>query len=260
MNITQLISDLKALDLDEKATAVLATLFLTGTRPVTQIAENTDLKRPHVYNILRALQERGLAFAIKKNGILHYGPPRVQDLSDFLQRKKVEIERANDRLEVIRPLLENLVRLKGRKPQIRFFWGIDGLLSIYKETLTVRDSVIYGICDFARVFPKEADPYLNRWMWQYAKDRAAAGILYQGIVNRSPISDQAFALSKEQKRHLKVVENVLFPLEINIFDERVALMSSAQQFMGIIIEDVEISTMIRQIHQLLWAVLPDYDL
>ena len=258
MKFNELFSKLNALGLEQKETQILASLLLSGTRSVTQIAENSDLKRPHAYNLLRSLHENGLVTSIIKNKTLHYSPPKAQDLLDYLARKKERLLKAEENIEALLPELAQLTQLTTRKPQIRFYWGVDGLLSIYQDTLKAHEKVIYAFCDFQTVFPEERDPTLNRWMWSYASDRAKAGIIYKGIVNKSKISDEAFRRSQTQLRELKMVEGRNFPMELNIYDDKVAFMSSAINFMGIVIEDKDVAKMLRTIHDLLWKSLPKY--
>jgi len=258
MKIDLLCKKLAPLGLPPKEQKVLASLFATGPRAATQIAENTKITRTHVYNVLHELCEKGLAFEVTKNKVKQYAPPPPEQLLRFLSGQKKQLEEAEIQIGPLIPLLMQLQPSKANKPHIRFYWGIDGLKSVYQDTLTCKEKVIYAFCDFEKVFPLAQDPSLNEWMWQYASKRAAAGILYKGILNRSPVSEEAHRRAQEQKRELKAVVGVDFPCEIAIYDKKVAFLSSAVNFMGLVVEDETIAKMMGSIHGVLWKTLPDF--
>ncbi len=258
MKIDQLVELLTPLGLPDKEQKVLASLFATGPRVAAQIAENTKITRTHVYNVLHELCEKGLAFEVTKNKVKQYASAPPEQLLHFLADRKKMLEEAETQIGPLIPLLMNLQQPNSPKPQIRFYWGIDGLLSIYRDTLACKEKKISAFCDFEKIFPLSQDPSLTDWMWEYASKRAAAGIVYKGIVNRSTVSEEAHRRAKEQMRELKVLVGVDFPCEINIYDKKVAFLSSAVNFMGLVIEDESIARMMGSIHTVLWNLLPDF--
>lgn len=156
------------------------------------------------------------------------------------------------------PLLKALGSPLAVPPKVRLFHGVDGIKEIYNDTVRHAEGVIRAVGDFAHYFPKEASPELNDWMWRYCARRAAKGIWYVGIVNKSPDSDLAFHKRREQKRRLKMLTGIDLPVELNIYGDRVALISSSRDMVGLIIEDRPIAETLRNFHQAVWGMLPGY--
>ena len=57
---------------------------------------------------------------------------------------------------------------------------------------------------------------------------------------------------KEHKREIKIAESVNFETEINIYGNKIALLSFQRPYAGVIIEDIAIAQTHRSIWQLLW--------
>ena len=260
MNIVQLSRKLSKLGLEPKELQVLASLFLSGPRSVTQISETSGVQRTHTYNILKALCDKRLVFEMTKNKVRQYTPADPDRLVEYLSEKQKSLADAKESISSLVPTLQLLTRAKGKRPRIRFFWGTDGLLSIYKETLKCKNKVIHAFCDFETVFPKDKNPVLHAWIWDYSDERAHADIIYKGIVKKSPGTDLAAKLRIRQKRELKDLPFGSLPVELNIFDDKVAFMSSYENFMGIVVQDEGVARSLLTIHQALWQVLPDYEI
>jgi len=109
------------------------------------------------------------------------------------------------------------------------------------------------------VFAEEKDKVLNDWVWEYATRRAKQGVKYLGIVNKSDFSDIAHKRRIKQKRKLKMFKDVYLPAEINIYGDKVAIASTYHDTVGLIIEDAPIAETLRNLHQAMWKLLPDYE-
>ena len=81
-----------------------------------------------------------------------------------------------------------------------------------------------------------------------------------GIVNKSATSDLAYRRRIKQKRKMKMLQDVGLSVEMNIYGDKVAIVSSSRDMVGIIIEDAPIAETLRNFHQTVWGKLPDYSL
>ena len=124
---------LKCLDLDPKETQVLASLFFTGQPTVTQIAENSGLKRPHAYNVLRSLESKGLAHSLVKNKVIHYTAAKPEALLGYLQLRKNALSAAEGNIETLLPVLAQLLQPTLKRPHIRF---LGAWMVCYQSTTT----------------------------------------------------------------------------------------------------------------------------
>lgn len=244
----------------EPEIAVYLANLSTGTKPASVIAKKANLKRAHTYNVLEKLIDKGIVQEYSKNGIRHFHASSAISLNAGLENKAQEIKDQQTALNKVLPCLERMRNPGLSEPLVRYFRGIEGLQEIYEDTLRVKDKRILAVADFAHTFPEDKNSYLNKWMWKYADRRAAKGITYYGIVNKSAASDEAYKKRVKQKRKLKLLAGISLPVEINIYDDKVAIMSSSEDMIGVIIQDIPTATTLKNFHQAVWEYLPEYKL
>ena len=56
-----------------------------------------------------------------------------------------------------------------------------------------------------------------------------------------------------------MIEGVRFPAEINIYGSKVALTSTFQEMVGVMVENEPIAETLKNLHHFFWNTLPDYD-
>lgn len=249
---------LQALGLTGPEVRLYLALLELGSQPASVLARKAGLKRGHTYNVLTRLMEQGIVQEFVKSGVKQFTASMPAVLLSLLERRKEGIEAQERALVAILPSLECLRNPFILQPKVRLFQGIEGIKEIYEETLRDAGGALYAIGDFAHYFPEERNKELNDWMWKYCDRRAKRGIWYIGIVNKSPVSDLAYRKRKEQKRKLKMLQEVDLSVEVNIFANKVAIISSSRDMVGLIIEDKPIADTLRNFHQALWPLLPDY--
>lgn len=253
-----LIQALDSFGFSEPEMTVYVTLLKFGAQPASIVAKQSGLKRGHTYNILSTLKDRGVVQEFEKGNVMHFSACAPSTLISLLERREEELDRKKKSLLQVIPELERIRNPYAQQPKVRFFHGVEGIKAIYEDTLQVGDKKLFSLGDFDHFFPKENDEELNAWMWRYCQRRAKNGIWYNGILNKSSTSDDAFKTRVKEKRHLKMLTNVYLPVEVNIYDNKVAIISSSKDMVGLIIEDKPTADTFRSLHQAFWAFLPDY--
>jgi sugar-specific transcriptional regulator TrmB len=259
--MSRVASPLSALDgfgLTPPEIAVYLALLELGPQPASIIARKAKLKRGHTYNVLSLLQQKGIAQEFEKKKIKHFTAIPPRGLLTILERRKEGLEQESQRLTEVLPLLEKLRNPLIKQARVRFFQGAEGVKEIYEDTMRVRNQPIHAFVDFTHCFPGEHNRELNDWMWRYTDRRAKRGVWYLGIAVKSAVSDLAFRRRRRQKRKLKMLKSVDLPVEINIYGDKVAVVSSSRDMVGFIIEDRPTADALRGIHRAMWGVLPDY--
>jgi len=240
--------------------ALYIALLELGSQPASVLAKQADLKRGHTYNILTRLMERGVVQSHEKNGVKYFTGCAPASLLSMLERREEDLERTKAMLLDSLPLLQKLSYPLVLPPKVRLFQGVESMKEIYNDSLQHAEGVIHAFGDFAHFFPRERNIDLNEWIWRYCERRAAKGIWYEGIVNKSADSDIAFKKRREHKRRLKMLKGLDLPVEVNIYGNRVAIMSSSHDLVGLIIEDQPIADTLRNLHKAFWKTLPEYSL
>ncbi len=259
MKLPQFITDaLNGFGMSQPEISVYLTLLELGPQPASIVAKKAGLKRGHTYNMLALLGEKGVVQDFEKDKVTYFIACSPSVLLSLLQARSEELEVRKQRLAQSIPELERLKNPLTVQPKVRFFQGVDGIKEIYEDTLRIKNQDLYAFGDFDHMFPREQSPELNDWMWQYCDRRTKAGVTYIGIMNKSPATDYAYKNRRTQRRTFKMVTGIDLPVEINIYGNKVAIISSSRDMVGLIIEDQPTADMLRNLHQAVWKLLPDY--
>lgn len=258
MNEPSLISVLQDFGLSAPEVSVYLASLSIGTQPASVIAKKAGLKRGHTYNMLGSLIQKGIVQEFSREGIRYFSSRPAVSLITDVQHREDRLKILKQKLLYITPLLERLKNQLLIQPKVHFFQGIEGIREIYEDTIRTTNQPIHAFGDFEYFFPEQRNKELYDWIWKYADRRAKKSIWYIGIANKSEKSDKAFKLRARQKRKLKMLSGVYLPVEINIYGNKVAVISTYRDMVGVIIEDAPIAETLRNFHQAVWKFLPNY--
>jgi hypothetical protein len=73
------------------------------------------------------------------------------------------------------------------------------------------------------------------------------------IAKDGPWARKAEARSEEHMREMKIVKNIEFDTEINIYENKAAILSFERPFAGLIVEDVAIARTLKSVWLMLWS-------
>lgn len=240
--------DLQQFGLDKKRAAVYLSLLQIGKAPVHQVAKMAGVKRTTAYSILRSLEEEHLVMrAVEgKKQIFVAEDPSI--MMAQLANKKIA-------LELLLPELRVLYNAIPAKPRVRFYEGIEGVKTVFEDTLISHPKEIVdftSIDDLVNVF--------GDYMKSYTKRRAELGIPLRGIATDTPLARSynkkyysgANPIAIPQTRFVPA-DSFVFKTEINIYGNKVAIMSlKAEEPVGVIIESSVIADTMRSVFELAW--------
>jgi sugar-specific transcriptional regulator TrmB len=256
---SQILSALHDVGLSEDESQVYLACLQLGARPASVIARKSGHKRGHTYNLLESLTEKALVQEFIKENVRQFVANSPHILLSLLETKEQRVLQQKESLRQVLPELEEVYEHIPSKPKMRLFRGEEGIRSIYEDTLSCAEKIIYAVGDFASTFPARKNNRLHEWMWEYSSRRARQGIWYHGIMNQSSTSDLAFQRRRAQKRKMKMLHQVPFSVEMMIYDSKVAITSTAEDMSGVILEDRNIADTLRNFHRGVWSFLPDYE-
>jgi sugar-specific transcriptional regulator TrmB len=241
---------LKQLGLSEEEIRLYSKLLEIGKTSAGKLIEETNLKRGTVYNYLDSLVSKGLV--VKKQGEkkLYFEPLSPDKLRDLLKNKKEQVKSIESNLDSIIPTLKSKFNLSVDKPVVRYFEGKEGIKEIYKDTLenTKSIKVFRSIYD-----DKEFNKYLNTY---YAPKRARLGIKTK-LISQVEKSDERVSYDKDLLKKRKYISQEEFPIptEIDVYNDKVAMISFKDKLIGVIIENKEVAQTMEQIFDQLWEKL-----
>ncbi|PIR04587.1 MAG: hypothetical protein COV59_00480 [Candidatus Magasanikbacteria bacterium CG11_big_fil_rev_8_21_14_0_20_39_34] len=224
---------------DKEAEVYLACLELESASNA-QIAQKTKLNRITNYEVLKRLQYRGIVKSFRKRKVMHFLAidPRI-----ILKRAK---ERVQDAEESLPELLAISNQMK-KKPKVMFFDGLEGIKSLYEDSLTTKKEIL--------TFTNAQDLHgiLEKFMDKYVDERVKKKIPLRGIAPDDKFGKKAKMNAQESLRQARLFskEKYMIHNEILIYDDKVALYS-AEDEIGLLIESKSISQTFSTLWNMVW--------
>ncbi len=248
-----LIEKLKDIGLNENEAKVYLAALELGESTVQKISEKSGVKRVTTHVIVEKFINDGLFKEVvrgKRRKILADAPEKLlQKIID----KEIELRRQEEGLRSILPELASVYNYLSKKPKVRYYDGLEGIKSIYEDTLKQeRGSVLYAFLSASSIDKRLLKWIKNDYVWRRVKKGIKAMVIL-------PADDSGKLYNKEDKNKLR--ESLLLPpkdfpfsMEINIYQNRVALISNnSKDLFGLIIESREVANTFRLIFNLAWT-------
>lgn len=232
-------------NLDEKEAKVYLASLERGLSPASKVAEQAGLNRVTTYEVLKRLIRRGIISTVTYGQIQRF---RAIEPEKFLDKEKMKIERAKKSLVDFSCLLSGV----NSKPKVTFFEHVEGMRSVYSDTLTVKDKVIYNIAHAENLMGAIGSQFLQG----YIHKRVQKNILVKVLLPDTPAMRQYEKEVKTSQREVKFFDANKFtvPNEILIYDHKLSLLSF-QSKIGVIIEDKDITQSVKALWQMVWGAL-----
>lgn len=240
-----LISTLQQIGLNEKQAKIYLACLELGETSIKEIAKKAEIKRTTIYDIIDEMINSGYIKITTKGKKKRFIAINPDDLKIIIRKKEAMLAQ-------ILPDLKAISNIGGIKPKILFYEGIDGLKKTYDDTLGYRNEKMYqwASSDTLNIIGEE-------WLNNYIKRRVKKKIKALCVASDSEEIRQFKRLDKEQLREIRIIDPKKFPfkIEINIYGNRVAMIS-ARDKIGIIIESEPIVNTLKMIFKLCWSNLP----
>lgn len=226
---------------EEKEAKVYLAALQLGRSRVSLIAKKAELNRITTYEILKRLVQKGFAYSAMYGGILTFNVVEPQILFEKMESK----------MHLAKNILPQLVALSSimkQKPNISHYEGVEGIRSIYEDTLSCKDKFFWNI-----VSPENLIKTIGQDFFQeYLKKRVRRKIKIKALLPDIP-ENKKYQQQKTALRHIKFFNNDLYKIsnEIIIYDNKVALFSFTS-LIGVIIEDTDIAQSLRMMCQMIW--------
>ncbi len=246
---------LKNIGFSDKEAEIYLLGIKLGPQSAANIARNTKIPRPSVYDILKNLSKRGIVSQQKKSDRTLFIMISPENLINFLEREKENFiqqkEREKNQVLEILPALKSIELKHLKKPKVEFFEGEKGLQQAYERTLKSKNKTIRA---YANV--KEMHKTLPNFFPQYYVRRTEKNIKINTIMPDNKESINRQKKDSQELRKSKIIHHKDFEFtpEINIFDNTV-LYASWKEKMAILIESEEIADFHKKMFDLLWKKL-----
>ena len=236
---------------DKEAQAYIAGLQL-GPATIQELAEESELKRTTVYEIIKGLQSKNLINVSQRGKRKIYIMEEPDNIRLFLKQKEKILQQ-------IMPELESLKNQNARKPAVRIFEGKKGLEKIYDDMIkkpcqilalaAPKDLMLPGILDFLR----------HDW----EPRRIESGIEMRRInINLTGEKKWDYRIKPVPKELEEIkylpIDNYPFTIGIYIYRKKVAFVSyQSQEMVGIMLRSPAVNLTMQSVFETYWSTESD---
>ncbi|MGY6251062.1 TrmB family transcriptional regulator [Bosea thiooxidans] len=241
------------MDIEEKLARIgisgtLYKLYLTvvglGGASITDVASQAGLARTTAHDMLAKLEAEGLV------RFVDHGKRRfvvAQDPGVLLER----IEARRQMLQDVMPVLRSMYHHESGQPSVRFHPGAEGIRTTLWDTLSVDDKVLRATLSMKELM---AEPGLEE-MERYLSERARRGILLRVIRSAERDVVPIWPSSQEERRELRYApSDHSLAMTCFIYGNKVALISSARESYGLIIDSAEFAAFQASMFDAMWSL------
>ncbi len=235
---------LEKLGFDDKEIRVYLALLRLGSGSVAEIAREASLRRPHVYNVLMTLGERGLVTELTEHKKKTYQAEDPQVLQKMLGE-------LGHKLEGVLPSLVDLYQEAPHKPNVIFYKGRAAYFAIAERSIEHAESEILFLSstDYFHEIFSEADEE------GYIKKRVR---VRKSIRMLTPENEWAQEIRKRDERELRqtrfLPRDYQFTSTMFVYGNEVGFLTSGKEMVGVVIESKEINSMMRIFFEIAWNV------
>lgn len=243
---------LQSIGLGDKQTAVLMALLERGPLLVSAIARYAKLNRTTAYGLLKELSTKGLVSQIKKEGADRWQSIAPEMLPHYIEKRRDELAQAKHEVQDLLPQIK-LLRAKGNVlPKVQFFEGKEGVEQAYYDMVEHNDGkMIYALTGLEGAVNSLGDKFMDTFI----ATRMKQGIHAEYIVPETDVARAATVDDAKKGRAAKFMPPQFnFNMEICVYDNRVSLLSYAQENpIALIIEDDTIAHAMKQVFRFVQA-------
>ncbi|MFZ2975931.1 MAG: helix-turn-helix domain-containing protein [Candidatus Moraniibacteriota bacterium] len=210
----------------------------SGQTSAQRIAQKATVKRTTAYSVLEGMVKKGFVLKTKKEGYHQYLAENPKNLAERFQAYQKSFEN-------VLPELESIHNKREVRPKVLFFEDTEGILKVYKDTLNENPVEIleFNTSEIFKTF--------DTFPVDYVEERKKKNIRALRIAPKDKLYSQRAKLDKEELSETKLIKDFNIPIEINIYNNKVAFMSYADKI-GLIIESESIAKSMKKIYEMLW--------
>lgn len=233
---------LQDLGLEDKEIKIYLALLELGEATVLNISRKSKVNRASIYYILEKMKKKGLVTHVEKSGKEAFAPT---DPTLLLNQQKSKIQN----LKSIVPDLKHIHTKSDKKPTVKFFEGIEGIKTVYQDTLTAKTEIL----DYAN--SKQIREHWPKYDQDYIKLRSKKKIPLRCIAPFDKYGQQVKSEDKKHFRQTRLINPKDLNLndEIKIYDNKIAMISFGKNPFAVIIESETLANTQRAIFEMAWS-------
>lgn len=245
--------NLKKAGLSQKEAKIYLAGLKAGPVLASFLARKTGINRPNVYDNLKSLIKKGLAYSKGSKYNQRFVMEDPKNLERYLERRKKEIDKMKSYLEMAIPEINSLYNEKTATPKIKFIEGEEGMRNAVMDSLQCDRKEILAVVSSQEFYEALGVDFTK----QYVEERIKSNIATKTIRLKSheEYGEKFFHQHKEQLRDMRYApETVSFSQSFFVYDNTTVYISSIKENFGLVIESQEHAEMMRKMFEVLWGV------
>ncbi|MEK7648066.1 MAG: helix-turn-helix domain-containing protein [Patescibacteria group bacterium] len=235
---------LQSLGLTPLQAAVYIAALELGQSSIQDLSRKSGVKRTSIYNFITDLKTRGLITQTRKKKRLVYSAVHPEQLLEIEKTRLTELER-------LMPELTAIYNKSESKPRVTFYERLDGTEEVYADMLSEKKPILVYE-DLEHMKSGMRPGFYSTW----PGERARRGIPLKSISRDSATAREFTKHNIKLLRQTKFMTAPPLKTEINIYGDKVALMSFRQDApFCVLIEDRDIAQTLRTTWEQLWERL-----
>ncbi len=234
---------LEEIGLSKTKALVYSAALQVGTGTVQEIALRAGLPRTTAHEVIAQLAALGLVSYTSKGKRRRYSaePP------DRLLRLQKERE---EKIKQALPTLFSIFNTEGTQPRVRLYDGVEGIKTVFEDTLTASDKILRGILSMEDLYVTPGKEFMDN----YVQRRVDAKIWLNVVRSKGKEVDGNWLSSGKELRELRYApESMIFPATMYFYDNKIIFVGTKKENFGMIIESPELYTTQKNLFELLWA-------
>ncbi len=170
---------LTKLELSKSESEVYLILLRLKEATIYQIADETKISRPNIYDTVKKLVNKNLITPLLKGKKTYFRANSPSLLSNFLEIKKNELENLKNELENILPNLNKIYETSAEKPRIELLEGAEGIKAIMNDFIKVNKNIwIFNSVDDKYLKKRLPEFFLKKFINEKEKLGIKTNVLY----------------------------------------------------------------------------------
>lgn len=243
---------LEEIGLSDKEASVYIALLQVDHDSVLDLSKRTGINRTTIYPVLESLAKKGLVSEMQVDKKVHFKAEPPERLESFVERRKINFEEQSKRLKDIVPQLKSIQRESGERPIVKYFEGIDGIVSSAEEFFSFYDNkdtvnyMIYPRDLIEEVLPKERLKFVNKRQDSRVKVKA----IYTRKAGDLPIVPDS---------HRIRIDHEKYPIycDVSIYKENVKISILGSNLSAILIKSKDFAVTMKSIIDLIFDLQRD---
>jgi len=207
----------------------------------SEIAGKCHISRPHVYDSLNRLIDKGLVSYVVKSGRRYFRGAPPTRLIDYIKEKEADLKSQEQEIRKILPQLFELQEPEKIKPSVEIYEGIEGLKTILGDIIkTKKDVLMYNVSD---KLEKEFPIIIKKFKENRKRDKISARIIC--------LQGSAISINKSDKVKFIPKENYS-PSPTIIYGNKIAMILWSEPILTVLTKDREVAESHRNYFELMW--------